>query len=108
MVKYDITTRSLLKNEGKPDELVVRRFTAMTAEEVSQWVQQMMNECILALKVENILDLDTTEEEIVESFNRLIEVINEMEQIHNPNSVTYKILKTYTTVQVIFPKEEST
>lgn len=106
--RYDITLRSLFKSDGKPDELVACQFTNMTADAVNQWIQKLMNECIFVLKTENNLGFEATEEEIMESFNRLVEIINETEQAHNPNSVTCKIFNYYVTVQVIFPKEEST
>lgn len=110
MVKYDITVRSLLKNDSKPDELVVRRYI-MDANEVSQWISQTMAECKAVLCFREYPreypSQEVTEDEITAQFNEIVEAINALEQAHETKSLTFKVLKSYVTVQVIFPDEES-
>ena len=107
MVKYDITVRSLLKNDSKPDEFVVRRYI-MDANEVSQWISQTMAECKAVLCFREYHSQEVTEDEITAQFNEIVEAINALEQAHETKSLTFKVLKSYVTVQVIFPEREST
>lgn len=104
-VKYSVTIRSLLKNANKPDELIAETHE-MSASELSLWLSQTMAECKAVLQT--YPEPNLTEENITEQFNALVGAVNILEQKHDSRSLTFKILKAYITVQVIFPKEEST
>ena len=105
--KYSITVRSLLKNDSKPDELVVQRYI-MDANEANQWISQTMAECKAVLCFGEHPNQEDTEDEITAQFNEIVEAINALEQAHETKSLTFKVLKSYVTVQVIFPEKEST
>lgn len=103
--KYDITVRSLLKNDSKPDELVVRRYI-MDANEVNQWISRTMTECKAVLCFGEHSNHEVTENEIMAQFNEIVEATNALEQAHETKSLTFKVLKSYVTVQVIFSEGE--
>lgn len=107
--KYDITVRSLLGNKTEHcNELAVRRYENMDIHELNRWIRMMMTDCNIDINNHPNLFPDVTEFDIVRMFGAITETLSVLEQEHNPNSVTLKILNSYVTVQVIFPKEEST
>ena len=107
--RYDITVRSLLVNKTEHcNELAVRRYENMDIHELNRWIRMMMTDCNIDINNHPNLFPDVTEFDIVRMFGAITETLSVLEQEHNPNSVTLKILNSYVTVQVIFPKEEST
>jgi hypothetical protein len=107
--RYDITVRSLLGNKTEHcNELAVRRYANMDIHELNHWIQAMMTDCNIYINNHPDLFPDVNEFDIVRMFSKITETLSVLEQEHNPNSVTLKILNSYVTVQVIFPKEEST
>ena len=107
--RYTITVRSLLKNKTEHcNELAVQRYDNMDRYELNCWIREMMTECNIDINNHPDLFPDVNEFDIVRMFGAITETLSALEQEHNSNSVTLKILNTYVTVQVIFPKEEST
>ena len=107
--KYDITVRSLLGNKTEHcNELAVRRYENMDIHELNRWIRMMMTDCNIDINNHPNLFPDVTEFDIVRMFGAITETLSVLEQEHNPNTVTLKILNSYVTVQVIFPEEEST
>lgn len=107
--RYDITVRSLLGDKTKHCiELAVQRYVMDDIHELNRWIRAMMIDCNIDINNHPDLFPDVNEFDIVRMFGAITEVLGIAEQEHNPNSVTLKILNAYVTVQVIFPKEEST
>ena len=107
--KYSITVRSLLGNKTEHcNELAVQRYDNMDIHELNRWVRGMLAECNIDISNHPDLFPDVNEFDVVEMFGKITETLSALEQEHNSNSVTLKILNAYVTVQVIFPKEEST
>lgn len=107
--RYDITVRSLLRNKNEQcNELAVQRYNNMDSHELNCWIREMMTEC--NIDINNYPDLfpEVNEFDIVRMFSAITETLSVLEQEHNSNSVTLKILNAYVTIQVIFPEEEST
>ena len=107
--RYDITVRSLLENKTKHcNELAVRRYENMDIHELNRWIRIMMTDCNIDINNHPDLFPDVTEFDIVRMFSAITETLSVLEQEHNSNTVTLKILNAYVTVQVIFSEEEST
>lgn len=107
--KYDITVRSLLRNKTECcNELAVQGYYNMDRCELNCWIREMMTECNIDINNNPDLFPDVNEFDIVRMFGAIAETIETLEKEHNSNSVTLKILNAYVTVQVVFPKEEST
>lgn len=107
--RYDITVRSLLGNKTEHcNELAVQGYYNMDRYELNCWIREMMTECNIDINNNPDLFPDVNEFDIVRMFGAIAETLSALEQDHNSNSVTLKILNAYVTVQVIFPKEEST
>lgn len=107
--RYDITVRSLLENKTEHcNELVVQRYENMDIHELNCWIREMMTECNIDINNHPDLFPDVNEFDIARMFGAITETLSVLEQEHNSNSVTLKILNAYVTVQVVFPKEEST
>lgn len=107
--KYDITVRSLLGNKTEHcNELAVRRYENMDIHELNRWIRMMMTDCNIDINNHPNLFPDVTEFDIVRMFGAITETLSVLEQEHNSNTVTLKILNAYVTVQVIFSEEEST
>ena len=103
--KYSITVRSLLGNKTEHcNELAVQRYDNMDIHELNRWIRAMMTDCNIDINNHPDLFSDVNEFDIARMFGAL----SVLEQEHNSNTVTLKILNAYVTVQVIFPKEEST
>lgn len=106
--RYDITVRSLFENKIEHcNELAVRRYANMDIHELNRWICETMTDCNNDINNHPDLFPVVTEFDIVRMFSKITETLSVLEQEHNPNSVTLKILNSYVTVQVIFPKEES-
>ena len=106
--RYDITVRSLLENKTEHcNDLIARRYV-MDIHELNRWIKIMMTDCNIDINNHPDLSPDVNEFDIARMFGAITEVIGIAEQEHNSNTVTLKILNAYVTVQVIFPKEEST
>lgn len=106
--KYDITVRSLLENKTKHcNDLVAQRYV-MDIHELNRWIQAMMTDCNIDINNHPDLFPDVNEFDIARMFSKITEALSVLEQEHNSNTVTLKILNAYVTVQVIFPKEETT
>ena len=107
--KYEITVRSLLENKTEHcNELAIQRYNIMDVYELNCWIREMMTECNIDINNHPDLFPDVNEFDIVRMFGAIAETLSALEQDRNSNSVTLKILNAYVTVQVIFPKEEST
>lgn len=109
--RYDITVRAFYEagdEAEKISEMSVERWDNLSAQETSVLIQQMLNNCIADYRAGYCLDPDATEESIVDNFNELTQTLFDLEQSHDEQSVTFKILHGFITVQVIYPKEEST
>lgn len=107
--RYSITVRSLLKNKSEHcNELAVQRYDNMDSHELNRWIREMMTECNIDINNHPDLFPDVNEFDIARMFGAITEMLSVLEQERNSNSVTLKILNAYVTVQVIFPKEEST
>lgn len=107
--KYNITVRSLLENKTEHcNELAVQRYDNMDSHELNRWIREMMIECNIDINNHPDLFPDVNEFDIARMFGAITEMLSVLEQERNSNSVTLKILNAYVTVQVIFPKEEST
>ena len=107
--KYSITVRSLLGNKTEHyNELAVQRYDNMDIHELNRWIRGMLVECNIDISNHPDLFPDVNEFDVVEMFGKITETLSALEQEGNSNSVTLKILNAYVTVQVIFPKEEST
>lgn len=107
--RYNITVRSLLKTKTEHcNELAVQRYDNMDSHELNRWIREMMTECNIDINNHPDLFSDVNEFDIVRMFSAITETLSVLEQEHNSNSVTLKILNAYVTVQVIFPKEGST
>lgn len=107
--KYSITVRLLLENKIKHcDELVVQRYDNMDIHELNRWIRAMMTDCNIDINNHPDLFPDVNEFDIVRMFGAITETLSVLEQEHNPNTMTLKILNAYVTVQVIFSEEEST
>lgn len=106
--KYDITVRSLLENKTKHcNDLITRRYV-MDIHELNRWIRAMMTDCNIDINNHPDLFPDVNEFDIARMFSKITETLSVLEQEHNSNSVTLKILNAYVAVQVIFPKEETT
>lgn len=106
--KYDITVRSLLEDKTKHcSDLLSRRYV-MDVHELNRWIRVMMADC--NMDINNYPDLfpEVSELDIARMFNKITETLSVLEQGHNSNSVTLRILNAYVTVQVIFPEGKST
>lgn len=107
--RYTITVRSLLGNKTEHcNELAVQRYDNMDIHELNCWIRAMMTDCNIDINNHPDLFPDVNELDIVRIFSAIVETLSVLEQEGNSNSVTLKILNAYVTVQVIFPKEEST
>lgn len=106
--KYDITVRSLLENKTKHcNDLITRRYV-MDIHELNRWIRAMMTDCNIDINNHPDLFPDVNEFDIARMFGKITETLSVLEQEHNSNPVTLKILNAYVAVQVIFPKEETT
>ena len=107
--RYYITVRSLLGNKTKHCiELAVRRYVMDDIHELNRWIREMMTDCNIDINNHPDLFPDVNEFDIARMFGAITETLSVLEQEHNSNTVTLKILNAYVTVQVIFPEEEST
>ena len=107
--RYNITVRSLLENKTKHcNDLVAQRYAMDDIHELNRWIREMMTDCVIDIDNHPDLFPDVNEFDIVRMFSKITETLSVLEQEHNPNSVTLKILNAYVTVQVIFPEGEST
>lgn len=106
--KYDITVRSLLENKTEHcNDLIARRYV-MDIHELNRWIRIMMTDCNIDINNHPNLFPDVTEFDIARMFGAITETLSVLEQEHNSNAVTLKILNAYVTVQVIFSEEETT
>ncbi|HAU86911.1 MAG TPA: hypothetical protein DCW90_15910 [Lachnospiraceae bacterium] len=101
--KYSITIRSVCEGEDNLDKLQVQWYDGLSANEVSQWIIQVIRE--FEVSFDDSDPLGVTIEEVKESFNALVEAINSLEKAHIFHSVTYEILDFFITVQVIYGDE---
>nr|DAT93720.1 MAG TPA: hypothetical protein [Caudoviricetes sp.] len=107
--RYDITVWSLLGNKTEHcNELAVRRYENMDIHELNRWIRIMMTDCNIDINNHPDLFPDVTEFDIARMFGAITETLSVLEQEHNSNSVTLRILNAYVAVQVIFPEGEST
>lgn len=107
--RYDITVRLLFGNKTEHcNELAVRRYANMDIHELNRWIRAMMTDCNIDINNHPDLFPDVNEFDIARMFGAITETLSVLEQEHNSNTVTLKILNAYVTVQVIFPEEEST
>lgn len=103
--RYSITVRSLLGNKTEHcNELAVQRYDNMDIHELNRWIREMMTECNIDINNHPDLFPDVNEFDIVRMFSAITETLSVLEQEHNSNTVTLKILNAYVTVQVIFSK----
>ena len=106
--KYDITVRSLLENKTEHcHDLIARRYV-MDIHELNRWIKIMMTDCNIDINNHPDLFPDVTEFDIARMFGAITETLSVLEQEHNSNPITLKILNAYVTVQVIFSEEETT
>ncbi len=107
--KYDITVRSLLENKTKHcSDLLSRRYENMDIHELNRWIRVMKADCNMDINNYPNLFPEVNELDIARMFDKITETLSVLEQEHNSNSVTLRILNAYVTVQVIFPEGEST
>ena len=106
--KYDITVRSLLEDKTKHCSNLLSRRYVMDIHELNRWIRVMMADCNMDINNYPNLFPDVNELDIARMFDKITETLSVLEQEHNSNSVTLRILNAYVAVQVIFPEEEST
>lgn len=104
--RYDITVRSFSDSEGVT-AINVQRLDNLTAEGISVIIQQMLANCVAEYRAGNCPDPNATEESIFDDFDELMQTLFKLEQSHNEQSMTFKILDTFITVQVIFAEEST-
>lgn len=112
MAKYDITVRRFLVGQNMDTtnvhNLFIKRYDGMTAEEASEWIQRWLAGSIAQYREGIIPFAISKEQDIVDEFYKIIEIINDLEKRRVVESITLKVLDSYVTVQVIFSEEEST